>query len=332
MSEMDTLRNWALAILALALSVLATATARASMKKIAASRGWALLSELAASIAGLIYVIGLRAFAEIAPLNPKLDSWLDSTIYVVAVVIVLRILRRAAMVAIEWSAIKSRDSSALQQGFIPLVRNLITLFVFFTGAIMVLKRFNYDVMSLLTALGVGSLAVGLAAKDTLSNMISGFTLIIDRNFQPGDRINLGGSQGDVEEIGLRSTRINMGNGSTLIVPNSEMVNTKILNLSLPSRAGACSTTLGLPYDAPFTRAREIALEVLAHVATCNQARAKSITLDSLANGHQTVTIAFWLNDMDDQGAALSDFHEKLLARLEQEKIPLYLPPALLAKS
>ena len=276
-------------------------------------------------------MIGLRVFAELAPLNPKLDSWLDSAIYVVAVIIVLRIIRRAAMVAIEWSAVKSRESHALQQGFIPLVRNLITLFVFFTGAIMVLKRFNYDVMSLLTALGVGSLAVGLAAKDTLSNMISGFTLIIDRNLQPGDRINLGGSQGDVVEIGLRSTRINTGNGNTLIVPNSEMVNTKILNLSLPSRESTCSSSFGVPYSVAFARVRALAVEILAQVAKCNQSRAKWVTLDGLANGCQTVTVGFWLHDMDDQGAALTDFHEKLLARLAQEQIALYVPPALVTK-
>jgi small-conductance mechanosensitive channel len=328
MKEMDSFRDWALAVGALGMAYAATVTVRASLRKMGTSRGWPLLTELAPAFASLIYVVGLRVFAEMAPLNPKLDAWLDSVIYVVAVLIVLRIIRRAAMVGIEWSASRSRESASLQQGFIPLLRNLITLFIFFTGAIMILKRFNYDVMSLLTALGVGSLAVGLAAKETLSNMISGFTLIIDRNLRPGDRINLGGTLGDVQEIGLRSTLINTGDGNTLIVPNFELVNTKILNLSMPSRESTCSTTFGVPYTVAFARVRDICLEVLAQVARCNQSRGKWVTLDGVSAGFQAITVGFWLFDMDDKGAVLSDFHERLLARLERERIPLSAPPAL----
>jgi small-conductance mechanosensitive channel len=229
------------------------------------------------------------------------------------------------MVAIERSAARSSHSNTLQQGFIPLIRNLITLFVFFSGAIMVLKRFNYDVMSLLTALGVGSLAVGLAAKETLSNMISGFTLIIDRNLRPGDRINLAGAVGDVEEIGLRSTRLKTGDGSVLIVPNSELVNTKILNLSLPARAKSCSTRFGVGYDVSFAKLKSICLEILAQIPQCNQNRGKWVNLERLSDGHQAVAVGFWLNDMDDQGAALSEFHDKLLARLGREGIALHAP-------
>jgi MscS family membrane protein len=327
MNDLITLREWALAVAALFIAAAATATVRASLRKMGRDRGWPLLSELAPPLSNLIYVIGLRVFAEVAPLSSKLDSWLDSFIYVIAVVIVLHIIRRAALVGIEWSSARSTNSRTLQQGFIPLLRNLITLFVFFTGAIMVLKRFNYDVMSLLTALGVGSLAVGLAAKETLSNMISGFTLIIDRNLRPGDRINLGGSVGDVEEIGLRSTRLKMGDGNTLIVPNSDLVNTKLLNLSMPSRESSCSSNFKVPYNVPFARIKAACTETLAQVEKCNQSRSKWINLSAVTDGYQSITVGFWLKEMDDQGAALTDFHEKLLARFEREQIPLYVPPA-----
>lgn len=309
----------------LALSAIATATVRATLKKVGQLRAWPLLMELAPSISSLLYVIGLSIFAELAPLSPRVESWLSSFIYVVVVFIVLSILRRAAMVAIEWTSARSNQSNTLQQGFIPLLRNLITLFIFFSGAIMVLKRFDYDVMSLLTALGVGSLAVGLAAKETLSNMISGFTLIIDRNLRPGDKINLGGAIGDVDEIGLRSTRLRTGDGNTLIVPNSELVNTKILNLSLPARDKSCTTSFGVSYAVSFPRLREICLETLSQVAKCNQHKGKWVNLDRLADGYQSVSVGFWLSDMDDQGAALSEFHEKLLARLDKERIALYAP-------
>ena len=83
----------------------------------------------------------------------------------------------------------------------PLIEKIVFIFIFLTGLIIVLKHFNYDILSLVTALGVTSLAIGLAAKDTLANMISGFTLMLDRPFRVGDRVQLAsGEIGDVVEI------------------------------------------------------------------------------------------------------------------------------------
>ena len=97
---------------------------------------------------------------------------------------------------------------AVEKDFLPLIEKISTIFIFLIGIIVVLKHFNYDVLSLVTALGIGSLAIGLAAKDTLANMISGFTIMVDRPFRVGDRIQLSsGEVGDVLEIGLRSTKI-----------------------------------------------------------------------------------------------------------------------------
>ena len=73
----------------------------------------------------------------------------------------------------------------------------------------------------MVSLGVGSLAVGLAAQDTLANMFAGFTLMLDRPFRVGDRIQLAsGEVGDVEAIGMRATRIKTSDETILVVPNS----------------------------------------------------------------------------------------------------------------
>jgi len=82
----------------------------------------------------------------------------------------------------------------------------------------ILHYFEKDVSSIIVSLGVGSLAVALAAKDTLANMISGFMIMTDRPFRIGDRIMLeSGEKGDVYDIGLRSTKI-LTFDNTLISP------------------------------------------------------------------------------------------------------------------
>jgi small-conductance mechanosensitive channel len=315
------------AICVLAATLVAASLTKRFLARVQPKGHFSFLLPLLPSVASLLYIIGFKIVVEVAPLRARPQAWLDGTIYVVTVWILLSLARRAAIMATEWGVARASVSPTLQQGFVPLMRNLISIFIFAMGSIMLLKHFDYDVMSIITALGVGSLAIGLAAKDTLANMISGFTLIIDRNLTPGDRINLGGMVGDVEEVGLRSTRLRMGDGNTLIVPNSELVNTKILNLSLPSREGLCTSTFKVPYTETFEKIRAICLAALEELATnpecgLSQAKKPAVLLSNLADGAQTITVSFWISDMNDAGNLQSAFNANALERMRREGVTL----------
>lgn len=295
------------------------------LKKVYKRKNWPLLQELTPSISALIFLAGLNIFVDVAPLSVRTSLWAMNFIYVLQVLVFLRLILRGCLLAIAWSAMKNNTALPLEQGFIPLLRNMVTLFVFLTGGIMILKHFNYDVMSLMTALGVGSLAVGLAAKDTLSNMISGFILIIDRNLRPGDRINLGGSIGDVKEIGLRSTQIRTGDGNTLIVPNSELVNTKILNLSYPDREVSCSVSIRVPFSVPFPQVKQIALSILQQIDGVSKTKKPWVNLASISDGFQLIQIGYWVSDLNHSGGSVSELNERLLEEFKQKAIPFFHP-------
>jgi MscS family membrane protein len=321
------LASWIPALAIAAATLVAYSLLRPILKRTGKGPGARYLHSLAPALSNLLFVVGAKLFGDLAPIHGKLALWYDHVVYILAVLLLLILLRKALLIGLELGAVQSNRSQTLQQGFVPLLRNLITLFIFLTGGIMVLKHFNYDVMSLLAALGVGSLAVGLAAKETLSNMISGFTLIIDRNLRPGDRVNLAGSVGDVEEIGLRSTRIRTGDGNTLIVPNSEMVNNRILNLSLPLPEVVCSLALRVPYDVPFAKVRALSLETLSGLRLAKKGSLPWVHLSSLADGHQQISLGFWVERGDLADEAVSEANERLVDALRREGIPLVPSPA-----
>lgn len=324
---MSELKKWTLAAIVLAASVAVVALVRALIRIAGKNKRWTFLPDLAPALSNLTYIIGLQVAAEFMPVTPIVKEWIDKFIYVLAALLLVSVVRKAALLTLEWTASRGGPSQTLQQGFVPLFRNVITLFVFLAAGIMILKRFNYDVMSLVAALGVSSLAVGLAAKETLSNMISGFTLIIDRNLTPGDRINLAGSIGEVEEIGLRSTRIKTGDGNILIVPNSELANTRILNLSIPSALVTASSTFRVAYEVEFERVRSLCLRCIEEIPHARKDRGTWVNLVSLADGGQTITVGFWVSSLDEQSAAQSELNQKLVTRLRSEKIPLVSPAA-----
>ena len=318
------LREWVEAITVAAITLISIGAFRTFIGAFRKRKGGRLVWELTSYFINLGYVIGLRAFLDVAPLPPKTILWLDNGAYVATVFILLSLIRHAAFVGIELGSSRNGQATTqtLQQGFLPLTRNLITLFVFTSGGIMVLKHFDYDVLSLITALGVGSLAVGLAAKETLSNMISGFMLIIDRNLRPGDRVSLAGWTGDVEVIGLRSTRIRTGDGNTLIVPNFDLVNTKFVNYSEPGRGTTCTTQIRVPYTVEFQTIKDLSLKILDQIPKADHDRGKWVNLSNLAEGYQLISIGCWIKEMDDAGSVQSDFNEKLLSELHSRKIPL----------
>lgn len=321
------LREWVLAICAIVLTFIVASALGAFLRRWKGHKSLSSLSRLATPVSYLVYPLGFRVALDLAPLHPKAEFWAQHAIYIAFVFAFLNLIRQAALIAIEFSSLKApRGADSFQHGFVPLMRNIVTLVVFLMGGIMLLKYFGYDVMSLITALGVGSLAVGLAAKDTLSNMISGFTLIIDRNLRPGDKINLGGSVGVVDEIGLRSTRLNMRDGNVLVVPNQDLVNTKILNMTMEGPASACSTRFRVPINVPFSKIKSICQEIHPQVAKAIVSKGVWVQLANLSDGNQMITTGFWVLDSDMTGDALTDFHVRLVERLAREGIPLVGDP------
>lgn len=314
--------GWSHSLGILAITLLITGLVRTSLVRLRNRNRLPALHSMAIPLSNVPFLLGLRLAVDASPIGGRIEKVSDAVLYILTIAVFLLIVQRAALLSLIWSTSRVPKSITLELGFIPLMRNVITLFVFFTGAIMILKYFHYDVLSLLTALGVGSLAVGLAAKDTLSNMISGFILIIDRNLRPGDRINLSGSVGTVKEIGLRSTQIYADDGHTLIVPNSELVNTKILNLSLPTREMSCNTQIRVPYTVAFSTVKQIALSVAAQSEKISKSKSVGVSLMSLHDGFQLIQISFWVSDLADSGNALSDFNEHFLIQIQSKNIPL----------
>jgi MscS family membrane protein len=137
--------------------------------------------------------------------------------------------------------------SKLDDQLVPLIRKTLKVFVIVVGIIFILQNNGINVTSLLAGLGLGGLAIALAAKDTLANFFGSITIFTDQPFQVGDLIKMSNAEGVVEEVGFRSTRLRTLYDSVTSVPNSILANTEIDNLGLRRRR-RLNTTLNLTYD------------------------------------------------------------------------------------
>jgi small-conductance mechanosensitive channel len=166
----------------------------------------------------------------------QLLEYAESLLYVAAVLLGTRIVLGIIREVIHWylDRVSAEGAARLKQTLGPLTNKIIDVILGLVAIIVILDHFGINIGSLLVSLGVGSLALALAAQDTLANMIAGFVILVDRPFRVGDRIELAGGQiGDVQEIGLRSTRMMNFDHNMIIIPNAELVKARIVNFSHP---------------------------------------------------------------------------------------------------
>lgn len=187
----------------------------------------------------------------------------DKAVFVIAVAFIVKVVYDVVNTLIDWYGITmaERGQEGLGKSILPLLKKLVKIFAIISGLIVILDHFSYNISSLVAALGVSSLAIGLAAKETLANMISGFTIVADRPFRIGDRIEVDKKTGDVVEIGLRSTRIRTIDNTIVIIPNSKLVDNVLLNYAYPEDSLAGFFKVSVEYGSPVEKVRTTLLQV-----------------------------------------------------------------------
>jgi MscS family membrane protein len=147
-------------------------------------------------------------------------------------------------------------ATKLDDQLVPLVSRTLKVFVAVIGGMFILQNFDVDVGSLLAGLGLGGLAFALAAKDTIANFFGSLTIFVDKPFQIGDWVIIGGFEGTVEEVGFRTTRIRTFYNSLLTVPNSTIAATTVDNYGA-RKYRRYKTILRVGYDTPPEKVQEL---------------------------------------------------------------------------
>jgi small-conductance mechanosensitive channel len=157
-----------------------------------------------------------------------------------------------------------RTESPVDEQVLPFLRRVVLILLAVIAFIVLLSHFGVDVSALVTTLGITSLAIALAAQAALADTISGFAIIADRPFRIGDRIEILELKtwGDVTDIGLRSTRILTRDNRLVVVPNSVIGKSLVVNHSVPSTVYRVETHIGVAYGTDVDHARKIMIEAV----------------------------------------------------------------------
>ncbi|TVQ33576.1 MAG: hypothetical protein EA376_02075 [Phycisphaeraceae bacterium] len=212
----------------------------------------------------LLMTLGVRIGLDVGRIwmPAGVDDFFDSVLGMLVTVSVFWALWNLCGVFTTFVAkVTATTGTTLDNQLVPLLRKTLRIFLLILFALFVADNiFKADVTGFLAGLGIAGLAVSLAAQDSLRNVFGSVTILADKPFKIGDRINLKGYIGTVEEIGFRSTKLRTFDGHMVSVPNSIVVNESVENIaSRPSIRRRF--TIGITYDTKPEKLRE-AIEIL----------------------------------------------------------------------
>jgi MscS family membrane protein len=205
---------------------------------------------------------------------------------------------------------KERKEREREQLF-PLLRD-VTKIVVWTVAMFCLLGivFNVNIPALITGLGIGGVALALAAKESLENLLASFTILADKPFVLGDSIRISNMEGKVERIGFRSTRIRNKEGIELIVPNRNLISDSLENLSGREKR-KITLTIPLRYNLSQEELQKMIESLREHLDKKPELRSKSeITVASYDEKSMKLQIVYRL-PQDYTDAQVQSFKDKL---------------------
>lgn len=193
------------------------------------------------------------------------------------------------------------------------------------GLMIAFSNVGVDVTSLIAGLGIGGLALAMAAKDTIANVFGGASIFADRPFEIGDTITVRGTTGVVEEIGVRTTRIRTFEDTIFVIPNSAVADSPLENVSARKRRKK-EVTLGLTYDTSWDRLQEakgILASILEEAGGIEPDR--TIRFDEFADWALVLKVVYWVADVGEYWGKIAWVNEEILRRFNDAGLEFAFP-------
>ncbi len=264
---------------------------------------------LAKPLSLFIYVYGI--YAALSPLYRHFEAADGSNL-------VLFVIKRSAdiggTVALFWFVYRSvavldarlikwagGTGSNIDNMLVPLIGKTLRIFIVIIGSMMVLQNLTgVQIGPLLASLGIGGLAVALAAKDSIANFFGTLTILFDKPFQVGDRIVINNFDGSVENVGFRSTRIRLLNGNLVSIPNEKVVNSEVENVSRRPNIRWLAQ-IGITYDTPPEKVRaavDLLRDILADHEGMHPDFPPRVHFNGFNDWSLNITVVLWYHPPD----------------------------------
>lgn len=263
-----------------------------------------LLETIGALVQAFFALVIVQFATERLPfLRADLKQLLNQIYFVLYLFIIARILWRLLDLSLDWYSEKRHRANAHEQpsSFIKVLRNLLRILLLIVAATILLNHFGVNVTALIAILGLGGLALSFAAQDTLADVINGFIILFDRPYRIGDRIEINelDTWGDVIEIGTRTTRIKTRDNRVVIVPNSKIGKSQIVNYSYPDPHYRLQVDILIADTHDLEDVRQIIIDTVKGIDGILENKPIEALVQELGDGAVRFRVRWWIDSYTD---------------------------------
>ncbi|QIK96300.1 mechanosensitive ion channel [Sphingomonas sp. HDW15A] len=227
---------------------------------------------------GILFMVAaaIDIVVSYAPVPPKLARLAD-IIFIIAAALQVAVWAREIVIGVVKSRVGEDPGASTLGNAMSLIRVLVSVAAFAIAFIVILDNLGVNVTALVAGLGIGGIAIGLAAQGIFSDLFAALSIVFDRPFRRGDTIRYGGaagSVGTVERIGLKTTRIRSITGEQLVMANTKLLEQELTNIA-ELKVRRTWLTFGLTYQTPaevIERLPEILEEAVKPIKSCRLIR------------------------------------------------------------
>ncbi len=290
-----------------------------------------ILNSVSKSITFLLFSLGLKAGIQILVMDKFAQNIAFTTTTILVIIAIGVVIYNMVDIVDVWlSRFSKKTESKLDDMLVPLVVKSLRVTIVILVLLQVAQTLSdKPITSILAGLGVGGLAVALAAQDTIKNFFGSLILFSDKPFEVGERINVEGFDGAVEEVGFRSTRIRTLDGHLVTIPNGQLANMAIQNIGKRPYIKRVMTVT-VTYDTPpdkLQKAIEILKELLDNHEGMNEEFPPRIYFSDFASTSLDILVIYWFHPPDYW--AFMEYGERLnfqiLERFNAEGIDFAFP-------
>ncbi|MDP2311576.1 MAG: mechanosensitive ion channel family protein [Pseudomonadota bacterium] len=270
--------------------------------------------------------IALAVALRASPLDAELAQGASRAVQVILLVSMTLVTANIAG-GVATQVLRGQSSDGQVTG---LGQTIIKGVVIVLGGMVVLNALGVEIAPLLTALGVGGLAVALALQDSLTNFFAGIHILLERPYTIGNFIQMeGGKEGHVLDIGWRTTRIRTIQDDVIVVPNSKMAGSTILNYHMPIPRSQITLRVGVDYANDPEHVRAVLVDVvrtarpeLDYLLELPPPEALLLRFGDFSLDFE---LRFTIDDIAKQPYALDELHRRVFARFREEGIAIPYP-------
>jgi len=229
-----------------------------------------IIKSLSSIIFYIVLLVGLKVGLQNFELRENVQTVFDGIINTLLILTVtLLLLKIIGNFAQQWMREwKFRTKTTADERLIPLLQKVLKAVVIILAIIFVFNAWKINISPLLTTVGIAGLAIGLAVKDTLGNILGGLQLVLDKTFKVGDKVQLeSGEMGTILDIGLRSTKLKTYDHEVIFIPNGYLANAKIKNFTHPDVSIRVNVDFGVIYGSDPEKVRQVVLKAIKKIET-----------------------------------------------------------------